>query len=77
MVINIIPANSKMIYWLIEDKIDFDAMTLEENNTVRFILYYNTDSPIVLIPDFGTYETVFFFGDFMYPEKFQILCKKV
>jgi len=77
VVINTIPANTKVLFWIYEDKIDFNAMTQEVKDTVRFILYYNTDDPINLIPDMGTYEIVFFMGDFRMPEKVKIVGKKI
>jgi hypothetical protein len=73
VVINLIPMNSKVLYIPVEDKIDFNLMTEEEKNTLRAVLYYNTDSPMDVSIDLGTIEIIYFMNDFKYPESQKML----
>jgi hypothetical protein len=73
VVINLIPTNSKVLYIPIEDKIDFNSMTQEEKNTLRAVLYYNTDCPMEVSIDLGTVEIVYFMNRFEYPESQKML----
>lgn len=77
VVINIIPENNKIIYIPIEDKIKFNEFTQEEKDSIRAILYYNTDSPVNVSIDLGTVETIYFMNNFMMPESQKLIVRVI
>jgi hypothetical protein len=77
VVINIIPVNDKLAFIMIEDKINFSVFTDEEKNTLRAILYYNTDYPVNVSIDLGSVEIIYFMNRFEYPESQKLLLKVI
>ncbi len=77
VVINIIPENNKIIYIPIEDKIKFNEFTQEEKDSIRAILYYNTDCPVNVSIDLGTVEIIYFMNNFMMPESQKLIVRVI
>lgn len=77
LILNSIPPGFHGIWIDIRDQINLNSMSEAEINSIRFVIYYNTDNPVNLMPDINNIKVNYFLGDFGYPESILYIAKKV